>query len=295
MNLAVVTTGRFQYGGASFFYERFGSPEAPLAVLMHGILLDSGINRGIARKLVAEGYQVVLLDLFGHGKSQRSADPKDHRADFYAEHCIALLDHLGAERALIGGVSLGCIVALHVAVKAPERVSALWLEMPVMEWSAPYAAVLLAPLLFSARFLAPVQAAFAGLLRRLPRPRGELAASVLDAASMEPAHMAAILHGVLVGAIVPSEAARRAIRVPTLILGHSGDRLHEFRDAWVLHQEIEGSVLLEARHLLELRTRPDRLWPEIRRWLKCLPASESAAASSGPGATPRPPRRKRRA
>lgn len=278
--LAAVTTGRFWYHDAQLAYERYGEPRAPAVVLVHGILLDSHLNRGLARKLVSEGFQVVLLDLLGHGRSDRSHDPKDHRADFYADQVIALLDHLQLPKAILGGLSLGCIVSLHAAVKAPDRVSALFLEMPVMEWSAPWAALILSPLLLLSRFAPLLQRPLAARLRRLPRPRNEVATSVLNTASMEPANMAAILHGVLVGAIVPAESARRSLTMPALIVGHSGDKLHEFRDAHVLHQELRHSTLLEARHILELRTRPDRLWPEIRRFFNGVMDHERDGAGS---------------
>ena len=276
--LAAVTTGRFWYQEAQLAYERYGSHGAPTVVLTHGILLDSHLNRGLARKLVREGFQVVLLDLLGHGRSDRSHDPKDHRADFYGDQVLALLDHLQVEKAVLGGLSLGCIVSLHVAVKAPDRVAGLFLEMPVMEWSAPWAALMLSPLIALSRLAPFLQRPLAQRLRRIPRPRNEVLTSVLNTASMEPANMAAILHGVLVGAIVPPETARRTLSMPALIIGHSGDKLHEFRDAHVLHQELRHSTLLEARHILELRNRPDRLWPDIRRFFVALREGEGEGA-----------------
>jgi pimeloyl-ACP methyl ester carboxylesterase len=281
-DLASVTTGRFWHDDAQIAYERWGRAGDPPLVLLHGILLDSGINRDLARRLVREGYEVVLLDFFGHGRSDRSSDPKDHRADFYAEQVLAVMDHLGFKKAVIGGVSLGCIVSLHVAHKAPERVQAMLLEMPVMEWSAPWAIVMLGPLLLSSRYLPLVHGPVARWLAKRPRPRNEVAATVLNTVSMAPAHMAAILHGILVGAIVPTESQRRALKMPALIIGHGGDRLHEFEDAWVLHQELEGSELIEARHILELRTRPDRLWPQIRDFLERVkPAQRRPRRAAG--------------
>ncbi|ULQ46334.1 alpha/beta hydrolase [Flagellatimonas centrodinii] len=285
--LAAVTTGRFWYDDVQLAYERYGAHDAPAVVLLHGILLDSYLNRGMARKLVQEGFQVVLLDLLGHGKSDRSFDPKDHRADFYADQVLALMDHLQLERAVLGGLSLGCIVSLHAATKAPQRVSGLFLEMPVMEWSAPWAALILSPLIVLSRLAPLLQRPLAERLRRAPRPRNEVLTSILNTASMEPRNMGAILHGVLVGAIVPPERARRQLTMPALIVGHGGDKLHEFRDAHVLHQELRNSTLLEARHILELRTRPDRLWPEIRRFFTAVMAAET-----GQGARKRRVRRK---
>ena len=50
-------------------------------------------------------------------------------------------------------------------------------------------------------------------------------------ASNDPRTVAAILHGVLVGPLVPPVAQRRTLTMPTLIIGHRNDKLHEHRDA----------------------------------------------------------------
>src|ERR1700679_2056828 len=188
----------FRYEGHRLAYETIG--EGMPFVLLHGILLDSHLNRELATRFAVEGHRVILLDLLGHGRSDKSSDPKDHRADFYADQVIALLDHLGIDRALIGGVSLGCIVSLHVAAKAPQRVAGLFLEMPVMEWSAPWAAFLLSPMLLAARFLRAGYDPFTRIMRKLPRPRElrrEWLSSIMNTLSLDPPVVAAILHGVL--------------------------------------------------------------------------------------------------
>ena len=273
----------FVYDGHRLAYETVG--EGMPFVLLHGILLDAHINRELATRFAVEGYRVILLDLLGHGRSDKSSDPKDHRADFYADQVIGLLDHLGIEQAMVGGVSLGCIVSLHVAAKAPQRVAGLFLEMPVMEWSAPWAAALLSPLLLAARFMRPGYASFARMVRALPRPhqlKYEWLAGIMNTLSLEPSVVAAILHGVLVGPIVPSEQQRRNLTMPALVIGHARDKLHEFRDAHVLSQQLPNAHLLEARHILELRTRPDRMWPQISQFLREVQESALVTTMAAP-------------
>ncbi len=65
--------------------------------------------------------------------------------DTYAGHVVALLDHLDIDQAVIGGVSLGGNVSLLVAAQAPERVRGLVVEMPVLEWALPAAAITFVP------------------------------------------------------------------------------------------------------------------------------------------------------
>jgi pimeloyl-ACP methyl ester carboxylesterase len=271
-----VRSGHFHHHGFQLAYEIYGDSGVP-CVLVHGLLLDSLINRDLARRFAAEGYRVVLLDLLGHGRSDKPTDPREHRIEFYGEQTLACLDHLGIDKALIGGISLGAITALQAATRAPERVLGLFLEMPVMEWSTTFAAILLVPLLTAVDYLKWAYRPFARALRRLPRPRTDWMASGLNAISAEPEVINAVLHGILVGPVVPTARQRRALDMPTLIIGHGRDRLHAQRDAEALAQEMPKSRLILAHSLLEVRINPQRLWPEISDFLRQV--RESAAAA----------------
>ena len=55
--------------------------------------------------------------------------------------------------------------------------------------------------------------------------------------------------------------------MPTLVIGHRGDRLHAHRDAAELAKEMPNARLLETRWIGELHVTPDRLWPKIRGFL----------------------------
>ena len=116
-------------------------------MFVHGLLLDNQLSRRLAADLAERGFQVVLLDLPGHGKSDKPRHASVHRMDSYARHVVALLDELGIDEAVVGGVSLGANVSLQVAVQAPERVRGLLIEMPVLEWAVPGAAVVFLPML----------------------------------------------------------------------------------------------------------------------------------------------------
>jgi pimeloyl-ACP methyl ester carboxylesterase len=180
---------------------------------------------------------VVLLDLLGHGRSDR-AEAAELRNDFFAEQVVACLNHLKIDEAVIGGVSLGAIVALQVAVTAPKRVKALLLEMPVMEESTPFAAILLSPLVFATNYFAWLYRPWAQLLQRLPRPRTAVFESALNAAAQDPEAIRSILHGVLVGPVVPPRRLRRRIEAPALVIGHANDWLHNLEDSRALAEEL---------------------------------------------------------
>ena len=122
-------------------------------VLLHGQLMPRRMQQPLARALAAEGLHVVTLDLLGHGRSDRPADPLVYSMTAFAEQVVALLDHLGADQAVIGGTSLGANVSLEVADIAPERVRGLIVEMPVLDNAVEAGILAFAPLMFAARFL----------------------------------------------------------------------------------------------------------------------------------------------
>jgi pimeloyl-ACP methyl ester carboxylesterase len=190
-----VEQGTFKHEGYTLAYEIHGPDDGPPVLLLHGILLDAAVNRDLAAPMAEDGFRVILLDLLGHGRSDR-AEAAELRNDFFADQVIACLDHLRIDQAVVGGVSLGAIVALHFAVKAPKRTRALLIEMPVMEASTPFAAILLSPLVFATNYFAWLYRPFAQLLQKVPRPRRAVFESALNAAAQDPEAIRSVLHGV---------------------------------------------------------------------------------------------------
>jgi pimeloyl-ACP methyl ester carboxylesterase len=261
-----MTLGRFRYQGYALGYEVHGEGERVI-VLTNGLLLDAGVNRQLARSLAEHGFRIVLLDLLGHGTSDKPHHATQHRMDRYARQVVALLDELGVHRAVVGGVSLGANVSLHVAVQAPDRVAALLIEMPLLEWATPAAASLFVPLLLAVSFGRRLFGFATALVRRVPRTGIDLIDSFLGTFSMEPEAIAAVLHGILVGPVVPEIEERCAITAPTLIIAHEHDLIHPFSDAENLAQQIPGAHLVHARSMFELRLNPERLTREIVSFL----------------------------
>lgn len=265
-------------------YEVYGPAQGTPVLLVHGILMDAYCNRDIAGTLADEGYRVILLDLLGHGRSDKPVKAAEHRVDFYAEQVLGLMDHLGLERAILGGVSLGAITTLTAACLAPHRVRALFLEMPVMENAVPAAALMLVPLMIAVHYAKPLYRVFARLLRKLPEPKRAVINSVRNALAADPEVIRAILHGVLVGPVVPSVRRRRHIQSPALVIGHARDPLHDMADAKALKRQLPNAEILVARSVMELRTKPERLMPRVLEFLRALPAEIDRPGSVRRGA-----------
>jgi pimeloyl-ACP methyl ester carboxylesterase len=240
-------------------YTEYGAGDS-WVVLLHGQLMPRRMHQPLARALAAEGLHVVTLDLLGHGRSDRPADPLVFSMTAFAEQVVGLLDHLGVEQAVIGGTSLGANVSLEVADIAPDRVRGLIVEMPVLDNALEAGIVAFAPLLLAARFL-PFTIHGIRLLTR-PIPRGLVpfwAGIVLDTLDQRPDSMAAVVHGLFFGRIAPSSKLRRAIAAPALVVGHPADPIHPAADAAMLAEELPNATFVQAKNIFEWRFSPDRL------------------------------------
>jgi haloacetate dehalogenase len=107
------------------FY-RIAGHGAPL-ILLHGYPQTSAMWHAIA-PVLAESYQVICPDLRGYGRSLKPATDATHTP--YSKRAmggdvLALMDHLGHERFLIGSHDRGSRVAHRLAADHPERVIAL--------------------------------------------------------------------------------------------------------------------------------------------------------------------------
>ena len=201
--------GQFFVEGDRLEYTEYGSGDQ-WVVLLHGQLMPRRMHEPLARAIAGEGFHVVTLDLLGHGRSDRPLDPKEYSMTAFGEQVVALLDHLGADEAVIGGTSLGSNVSLEVALAAPERVRGLLLEMPVLDNALEAGLIAFGPLMFLARFV-PLSIT---LTRRLAAlvPRGLVpfwTGIGLDTLQQHPAPMAATIHGIFFGRIAPSSKLRR--------------------------------------------------------------------------------------
>jgi pimeloyl-ACP methyl ester carboxylesterase len=261
-----IESSTFEFDGSRLAYEVHGSGDRVL-VYMHGLLMDSEMNRGLAEDLAAQGHRVVLLDLLGHGRSDKPLRASQYRMDAYGRDVVALLDHLEIDRAVIGGVSLGAGVTLQVAVSEPARVQGLVLEMPVLEWAVPAAALLFTPLLLTMHYASGPAGLSASLFGRLPRTSHGSLNSLLHALSLPPEVTKAVLHGVLTGPVTPTEEDRHAITAPTLVIAHGRDLIHPFSDAEALVELLPNGRLEPARSILELRLFPGRLTRHIGEFL----------------------------
>jgi pimeloyl-ACP methyl ester carboxylesterase len=112
---------RVRSAGANIACVRAGSG-SPL-LLAHPLFFSKAYW---ALEVFAGRFDVVAIDQRGHGETE--AD--EIAPEAMAEDLRAVLDHLGWERAALGGTSLGSTTTLLFALRHPERAALLVLDLP---------------------------------------------------------------------------------------------------------------------------------------------------------------------
>ena len=106
--------------GGTMSYREFG--EGSPVILLHAFPLDGRMFEPQAEAL-AGSHRLITPDYPGFGRSPRAPAQPDMR--YYAEGVRGLLDRLGLDRAVLGGVSMGGYVVFECMRLFPERVSGL--------------------------------------------------------------------------------------------------------------------------------------------------------------------------
>ncbi|MFQ6393103.1 alpha/beta fold hydrolase [Nocardia sp. KC 131] len=106
---------------ADIHYEDSGG-HGPVVLLAHEFFMDRTMFASQMAALAPE-FRIVSWDARGHGRTKDEGLPFTYWTA--ARDALTVLDHLGAERAVVGGTAQGGFTALRTALIAPERVSAL--------------------------------------------------------------------------------------------------------------------------------------------------------------------------
>jgi len=117
MNLEVQGRAAYAYTGGKPF-----AADGPCVVFIHGALNDHSVWTLLARWYAHHGHRVLALDQPGHG---RSDGPPLASVEALADWVLALMDAAGVARAHLVGHSMGSLIALEAAARAPARASSL--------------------------------------------------------------------------------------------------------------------------------------------------------------------------
>lgn len=111
--------------GLEIFYRESGPVDAPVVVLLHGFPSSSHMYRNLIPAL-ADSYRVIAPDLPGFGLSAMpSRETFDYTFANFADIVDGLLEQLGAKRYALYVMDYGAPTGFRLALKHPERVTAL--------------------------------------------------------------------------------------------------------------------------------------------------------------------------
>lgn len=124
--------------GVRLYWRVDGEADRPALLLLNAIGCDMSLWDGVVPHLMSR-FRVLRMDVRGHGASDAPAG--DYSLDDLAADALAVLDAAATPRAVICGVSLGGMIAMTLALKAPARVEALVLvctsaQMDPAAWQA---------------------------------------------------------------------------------------------------------------------------------------------------------------
>lgn len=112
---------RINVNGLSTRYLQAGTDGLPL-VLLHGTG-ESALDWAWVLPKLGENYRVYAPDFPGSGDSAKPI--RNYSLDFFTQFTLDFLDAIAVERAVIGGNSLGGLIALRVALSRPEQITGL--------------------------------------------------------------------------------------------------------------------------------------------------------------------------
>jgi pimeloyl-ACP methyl ester carboxylesterase len=253
-------------GGLTFRYHDEGAG-LPF-VFLHGLGGDLSQPVGLCL-LPPQGLRLISMDARGHGGTVPVGDPAMFGFGVMAGDVLGLLDALGIERAVVGGISMGAGIALRMAVERPERVLGLVLVRPA--WLDAGEPAHLRPLQQIARLLRE-QGVEAGrrtfmVSAEYMAIRSETAAgaqSLLDQFA-EPRAIEAVerLERIPRDVPCPDRNLWRRLQQPALVLGNARDPIHPMQVAQELARELPCSEYREVTskavhpiaHALDVRER----------------------------------------
>lgn len=215
----------------------------------------------------AKFYKTIVWDVRGHGYSSL---PKGNvKSEDFSKDLIALLDHLGIEKAILCGLSMGGHISLQVASRYPERVESLillgtpftnafnWYEkilVPFNRWSARFIPM---------KVLGKIQANLLSKFNPSNKQYIEQAFSLLSRDNWVRVW----------SAVTRMESKNELDRIgcPTLILQGDHDTMIKRQQAY-MHAKIKQSALItikNAYHATNLDN-PEEVNKHIKRFLEII-------------------------
>ncbi len=114
--------------GLKLYARAYGPADAAPAVLcMHGLTRNHKDFEPMIAALGPSG-RFIAVDVRGRGRSAWDPDPSRYTPPVYVQDMAALLDHLGLQRVVLAGTSMGGLMAMLMMRTMPERIQGVILN-----------------------------------------------------------------------------------------------------------------------------------------------------------------------
>ena len=231
--------------GLRFHWELSGNEAGPTLLLIRGLSRSSRYWYDL-RPLLEPRFRVLVMDNRGVGRTD--APPPGFSTADMADDCAAVLNQSGVHRAHVFGISLGGMIAQHLALRHPGRVDRLILGATTMggRRRAPV------PLRAVLAFLQAARMSVAEQIRStspwvldaeaLAR-RPEIVDEWVAIAESEPRNKASLFGQLLAAGLHDASEHIHRIASPTLVITGDRDRLIPMRNSEDLARSIPGATL----------------------------------------------------
>jgi pimeloyl-ACP methyl ester carboxylesterase len=217
--------------------------EGPAVIFQHGL---GGDEAQVAAHFPEQGFRRLTLECRAQGRSD-AGDPAQFSIQTFADDVLAFAGARGIERFAMGGISMGAAIALNIAARYPDRVTALILARPA--WAFEKAPENMQPLAEVAAYLVGGgKEAFekSDLGRRLAIEAPDNLASMLGFFDRpDLVTTAQLLSAIAADGPGVSREQAAAIKVPTLVIGNGLDLVHPMPLAQMLARQIPGAQYME--------------------------------------------------
>lgn len=222
--------------------------DGPPIVFQHGLCGAAGQTTEAFP--TETGLRFLTLECRGHGQSELG-DPAAISLTTFAGDVVGLMAHLGLDKAVVGGISMGAAISLQLAVQRPELVRALILARPA--WSCSKSPANMRPNLEVGKLLGEfpqaearqrfLEGETATFLREKSRDN---LASLIGFFDREPLEAtSALLRRISEDGPEVSEADLARLQIPCLVIGHQEDVIHPLCLAKELAQLIPNAQFVE--------------------------------------------------
>ena len=128
--------GHVERDGIKVGYEVFGTGEPTLLLLTSWAIVHSRQWKAQVPYL-SRHFRVVTVEGRGNGRADRPQTPDAYADREYVDDAVAVLDELGIDRAVVGGLSLGGRHALQLAAWYPDRAAGVIAIGAALPWGLP--------------------------------------------------------------------------------------------------------------------------------------------------------------